>query len=174
MRHTKPDVSDGTCYGCLDLPLADTFELEAAAVLRHLVRPEVLVSSPMQRCVRLAEKISAAFKLPLVIDDRAREMDFGAWEGMLWDEISRTQADQWDENFFTARPHGGESVEMLTSRVQSALADYRKSSKAHIIVCHAGVIKAAKSTGTLASDFSTSVSFGGIVQMCLNAQNSYD
>jgi len=139
VRHTQPDVIQGTCYGRMDLPL--------------------------QRCRLLAQKIGTAFELDVQIDDRLREMDFGSWEGQLWDDIGVEQIDNWNNNFYQARPHGGESVEMLVERVHSALNDYRRSSRSHIVVCHSGVIKAATSTGTKPTDFSANVGFGAFVHL---------
>jgi len=165
VRHTRPDIADGICYGALDLAVADTFEAESSVVLSNLTKPDVLVSSPLQRCQRLAKKISLAFNLPVVTDERVREMDFGDWEGIAWNDIDRAEIDQWTNEFYRARPHGGESVEMLVNRVQSALNEYRNNGKHHLVVCHAGVIKAAMSNGTSAGEFSTSVEFGGVLKL---------
>jgi len=165
LRHTQPDIADGVCYGSLDLAVSDNFEADASVVLSKLYKPDILVSSPLQRCQMLADKISVAFNLSVVTDERVREMDFGSWEGVAWNDIRRADIDLWTNDFFRARPHGGESVEMLVNRVQAALVAYRKTGKSHLIVCHAGVIKAAMSTGTSANDFSTSVAFGGFVKL---------
>ena len=165
VRHTQPDIAEGICYGRLDLSLADTFDTEAQAVLQKLKPADVLVSSPLNRCKRLADKIGEHFEQPVIIDERLREMDFGDWEGLKWEDILRQELDSWRDNFYEARPHGGESVKMLTDRVLSAISDYRKTGKRHIVVCHAGVIKAATSQGKSAEDFETSVPFGGLIQL---------
>jgi len=165
VRHTKPNIADGICYGTLDLKVADTFDAEVAAVLVSLSKPQILVSSPLQRCQCLASRISDAFGIPVITDERVREMDFGAWEGVPWNDIDRAQIDHWTNDFYRARPHGGESVEMLVNRVKTALDDYRKTGKSHLVVCHAGVIKAALSRGITAEQFSTSVAFGSSVKL---------
>jgi len=165
VRHTQPDISEGICYGSLDLNVANTFEAEATAVISNLSKPQAIVSSPMQRCQLLANKISTAFNLPVVTDERVREMDFGSWEGIAWNTIDRDEIDQWTDDFYQARPHGGESVEMLVNRVNTAIDEYRLTGKSHLIVCHAGVIKAAMATGKAASDFSTSIAFGGAIKL---------
>lgn len=165
VRHTKPDVADGVCYGKLDLAVADTFEVESSAVLSNLTRPDILVSSPLRRCQCLANKISIAFNVPVITDERVQEMDFGAWEGVAWNDIDRAEIELWNNEFYRARPHGGESVEMLVRRVRSALGAYRATGRSHLIVCHSGVIKAAMSTGICASDFSTTVSYGEILRL---------
>ena len=71
-------------------------------------------------------------------------MDFGRWERVPWNDIDRTELDAWAADFFHARPHGGESVAMVSERVGSALADYRRSGVSHAVVTHAGIIKAAR------------------------------
>ena len=143
VRHTRPKVPAGVCYGMTDLELAPTFDDEAAAVVAALPPVERLVSSPLRRCRRLAERIGAARGIAPVFDDRLRELDFGAWEGIAWDAIPRAELDAWAADFFHARPHGGESVHMLRERVGTAIADYRRSGVSHAVVTHAGVIKAA-------------------------------
>jgi len=170
VRHTQPDIEQGMCYGSLDLDVADSFKTESSAVISNLsthgaFEPDVLVSSPLLRCQRLAKKISAAFELPVITDERIREMDFGTWEGIAWNDIDRAEIDEWTNDFYQARPHGGESVEMLVNRVKAAMGEYHQSGKNHLIVCHAGVIKAAMSTGTAASDFSTTTAFGEILML---------
>ena len=127
VRHTRPLVSDGVCYGMTDLDLAATFEEEAARVVETLPPAQRLVTSPLYRCRRLAERIGAAQGLTPAIDERLREMDFGAWEGIAWDDIPRAELDAWAADFLHARPHGGENVYMLRERAWAAIEDYRRS-----------------------------------------------
>ncbi|MEM7799909.1 MAG: histidine phosphatase family protein, partial [Chloroflexota bacterium] len=53
VRHTEVGVEPGICYGCSDVPLADTFEEEAATVLAKLERYSrswtKIYSSPLTR-----------------------------------------------------------------------------------------------------------------------------
>ena len=37
IRHTSVNVPKGTCYGCTDVPLNDTFEQEAAVTKKHIM-----------------------------------------------------------------------------------------------------------------------------------------
>ncbi|MDO9501226.1 histidine phosphatase family protein, partial [Falsiroseomonas sp.] len=46
-----------------------------------------------------------------------------------------------------ARPHGGETVAELAVRVAAALTDARSGPVPVLVVCHAGVIKAALVAG---------------------------
>ena len=163
VRHTRPLVSDGVCYGMTDLDLAATFEEEAARVVETLPPAQRLVTSPLYRCRRLAERIGAAQGLTPAIDERLREMDFGAWEGVPWDAIPRDELDAWAADFLHARPHGGESVFMLRERSWAAIDDYRRSGASHIVVTHAGIIKAALAQSGDPKAWKVHVEFGGSV-----------
>ena len=163
VRHTRPAVPAGVCYGMTDLDLAATFDDEAAAIVATLPPADRLVSSPLQRCRRLAERIGAARGLAPVFDERLREFDFGTWEGVPWDAVPRMELDAWAADFFHARPHGGESVHMLRERVGTAIADYRGSGASHVVVTHAGVIKAALAQSGHPDGWRATVEFGATV-----------
>ena len=165
VRHTRPAVAGNVCYGATDLDVAPTFEEEAARVVEALPPAERLVTSPLRRCRLLAERIGAARDLIPVIDARLREMDFGTWEGLPWASIPRTELDAWAADFLHARPHGGESVHMLRERAGAALDDYRRSGLPHVVVTHAGVIKAARVEDGEPEGWRSSVGFGGMVRL---------
>ncbi len=165
VRHTRPAVSGGVCYGARDVDLAATFEEEAARVVEALPRAERLVTSPLYRCRSLAECIGAAKNLIPAIDERLREMDFGSWEGVDWDAIPRAEIDAWDADFLHARPHGGESVHMLRERTWAAIGDYRQSGLSHIVVTHHGVIKAALAESEDPLAWKVHIDFGGSIRL---------
>ena len=165
VRHTRPAVAEGICYGMTDLSLAPTFEEEAARIIEALPPAERLVASPLHRCRLLAERIGAARNLVPVIDARLREMDFGVWEGVPWASIPRAELDAWAADFLHARPHGGESVHMLRERAGAAIDEYRRSGLSHVVVTHAGVIKAARAHGGEPEGWRSSVDFGGMVRL---------
>ena len=165
VRHTRPAVAENVCYGMTDLELAPTFDDEAARVVGALPPTERLVTSPLGRCRRLAERIGIAQSLTPVIDARLREMDFGAWEGIPWSVIPRAELDAWAADFLHARPHGGESVHMLYERARSAIADYRATRLCHIVVTHAGVIKAVRAEDRHPNAWKSNVDFGGTISL---------
>lgn len=168
VRHTRPSVAAGVCYGITDLDVATTFDDEAAAIVTTLPATDRLVSSPLRRCRRLAERIGTARDTVPVFDERLRELDFGTWEGVPWDAIPRAELDAWAADFFHARPHGGESVHMLRERVETAIADYRRSGKSHMMITHAGVIKAALARSGHPDGWKATVEFGATVRIPLD------
>jgi alpha-ribazole phosphatase len=163
MRHLRPEVAEGVCYGVTDLGLAAGHEAALEAVLARLPRLAGLATSPLRRCRLLAEAIGRRHGLTATRDPRLVEMDFGAWEGQPWSDIPRADLDAWAADFLHARPHGGESVAQLQARTLAALTDYRARPGTHLLVTHAGVIKAALATGPRAEDWPPTLAFGEIV-----------
>lgn len=165
VRHTSPAVGSGICYGRSDYDVAESFTDELPAVLARLEPFDVLVTSPLIRCRRLADEIGSAFGAAPRVDERLQEMDFGAWEGVAWSDIPVAELDEWADDFFHARPHGGESVAMLQQRALTALSEYRASARRHTVVTHAGVIRVALAPDQRPESFNHSIEFGGVVSL---------
>lgn len=140
LRHTKPYAPEGLCYGRTDLALAPGFGQAAQRLCDALPPVNTVISSPLSRCRVLAQTIAKNRDLSIKIDYDLIEMDFGAWENTLWGAIDRTELDTWADDFFHAKPHGGESVSMLQDRVRSALT--RLDNSTTLWVSHAGVYRA--------------------------------
>ena len=162
LRHTTPDVQPGICYGQLDLDVAATFDAEADKAFAALPRIDRIVTSPLKRCLKLAEVISDRNQRPFEQDARLMEMDFGTWEGVAWDDIPRAEIDEWVENFLHARPHGGENVVQLRTRAMQAISEWTDPATQTLIVTHAGIIRIALAKGNDPNDFSAKVDFGQV------------
>ena len=65
-------------------------------LLRRVAFVEVLCS-PMTRCRETAELVAAELDLPVRIEAGLREMDFGLWEGMTFDEVQDRYPDDLRE-----------------------------------------------------------------------------
>lgn len=135
VRHPRPAVAEGICYGRTDLDLA-----EDAAAVAAVLRPQLpaglpLFSSPLRRCRQLA----AALHPAPVLDPRLLEMDFGAWEMRPWKALDRAALDAWAAQPLDFAPPGGESPAQLLQRAREFLAGLESDA---IVVTHAGVIKA--------------------------------
>jgi alpha-ribazole phosphatase len=138
IRHPRPAVAPGICYGASDLELAEDAAACAARLRESLPAHVPLFSSPMRRCRRLAEALHPA----PIYDGRLSEMDFGAWELHGWGEIARAQLDAWAAAPLTYAPPGGESVNALRARVLAFLAERRASGgQDFAAVTHAGVMR---------------------------------
>lgn len=138
IRHPRPAVAAGVCYGQTDLALAD--DARACAVrLRGQLPPDgILYTSPLRRCRELAEALHPAPRT----DPRLGEMHFGDWEMRSWDSIGRQALDAWAADPLEHVPPGGESVAMLRRRVAEFMAERQAEGHQEIVmVTHAGVMK---------------------------------
>lgn len=135
IRHPRPAVAPGLCYGRSDLALAEDVAAVAAKLGPLLPAAAPLYSSPLQRCRLLAEQLHAAPRL----DARLQEMDFGRWEMQAWEDIERSALDAWAADPLYYRPPGGETVAELRQRVREFLAEL--PSGPAVLVTHGGVIK---------------------------------
>ncbi len=165
LRHTRPDIDEGVCYGHSDIDVAASFENESEAVLSKLPTISFIVSSPLRRCRKLADKIAANHGYSVQIDPRLTEMNFGRWEGVAWDSIPRAELDAWAADFYFARPHGGESVSHLKTRVDAAISELRRDHENGLVVTHAGVIRAARANGTAPDQYQTKIAFGEMIHL---------
>ena len=163
LRHTTPAVAPGTCYGRTDLALAESFEAEAEAALADLPEVAHVLTSPLTRCLRLAERVAATRGLRAEVAPLWTEMDFGRWEGVAWSELPRDELDAWAADFYHARPHGGESVADLRDRVAAALEQVPAAPT--LVVTHMGAIKAALHLSGRADGWDHTVPFGTAVPL---------
>lgn len=143
IRHPRPAIDAGVCYGRSDVELAGDpvfVAADVAARLRsYLPATAPVYSSPLRRCRQLAEHLHEA----PISDGRLMEMNFGEWELQAWDSIPRDHIDQWAADPSGFVPPGGESATQLQARVidfvtSLQLADVMEA----VLVTHAGVIKA--------------------------------
>lgn len=107
---------------------------------------DVVIASPLLRCVDFARDYSQQHNLPLLIEDDLREIHFGEWEGktseQLWQSDQKTLLDFWRDPFVNTPPQG-ESMTDFMARVNSCFNNVSEQfqNKNILLVAHAGVIK---------------------------------
>ncbi|MGE5576793.1 MAG: histidine phosphatase family protein [Syntrophothermus sp.] len=109
----------------------------------------VLYSSDLPRALETAEIIAAAFPKPLEVraDARLREMNFGEWEGLTFNEIQERYPElalAWLADPVQVRPPGGENYAEVEARAVTAL---RTIAANHVgetvaVVTHGGPLRA--------------------------------
>ncbi|WP_194721131.1 histidine phosphatase family protein [Noviherbaspirillum malthae] len=146
LRHGKPDVASGLCYGSTDLAVSgEEQERVIDTVLPLLPRDMPIYASPLRRCRELAVALAERLEAPMpVIDARLAEMHFGAWEMRSWDQIPRREVDAWATDLAGYRPGGGESVFDVATRVSGFHADLLSGVSDAVIVAHAGTMRLLK------------------------------
>ncbi|HET7776321.1 MAG TPA: alpha-ribazole phosphatase family protein [Azospira sp.] len=142
IRHPRPLVADGVCYGRTDLALAEAVAVPAGRLRPLLPAGAPLYSSPLRRCLELARAIGPEPRQ----DARLQELDFGRWEGRAWDDIHREEPhalDLWARDTAHAAPHGGETAMQLQARALAWVAERTaEEGEAVVVVTHGGVLKA--------------------------------
>jgi len=135
-----------------DVPLSDTGRAQAAALGRWLEalpereRPTAVLSSPFTRAVTTAQLATGPLGLPVRTDERLRERDFGAFDGMTGAGIREQYPDEAGRRDllgkFYYRPPGGESWADVALRIRSVLATegLRYDCERLMIVAHQAVI----------------------------------
>ena len=107
---------------------------------------DLVYSSPLQRCRVFSKKLSERLNLPLVIDDRLIELDFGEWDGEETGEIWQKQQSAvlafWQDPEANTPP-GAESLPAMRDRVVHLLHDLHRqySEQRILLVSHGGVIR---------------------------------
>ena len=131
--------------GRTDIPLTEVGLAQAKLLADSAVGKgiEVIIASPLLRARQTAQAVSAAIGVPVEIDERLIELDFGKFEG-----APRTDSDfQYIRAQFPTRYPGGESAFQLAHRVYSALEDVKRKydEKTVLLVCHGGVCRMVRS-----------------------------
>ncbi|RDL43985.1 phosphoglycerate mutase [Marinomonas piezotolerans] len=142
IRHPKPDVPLGLCYGQTDVPLVEDWFADAKAISSCLATQYADVQwqffhSPLSRTALLAKAIAPHSDAV----DAIKEIDFGEWESRLWQDIPKAEIDQWGADLAHAAPYDGESLTALTKRVMGWLEGVIATDQDTVLVTHSGVIK---------------------------------
>jgi alpha-ribazole phosphatase len=144
VRHTKPSVKQGICYGHSNVDVASSFVTEADCIAERLkkIQFKLLYSSPLLRCKKLAERLTLNPEA-IIYDARLKELNFGYWEGKLWSEFEQTpETLTWFADYLNVSCPGGESYLELLIRVRDFLNDIVKPSDENIlIISHTGPIR---------------------------------
>jgi broad specificity phosphatase PhoE len=135
-----------------DVALSDTGRSQAEALGRYFAelpedqRPTAVLSSPFARALTTAQLATASLGVRVRTDERLRERDFGAFDGMTGAGIREQYPDEAGRRDllgkFYYRPPGGESWADVALRVRSLLATeaLRNDCERLVIVAHQAVI----------------------------------
>ncbi|MGH6632239.1 histidine phosphatase family protein [Sphingopyxis sp.] len=139
LRHGAPETP-GLLMGRTDG--APTPEGIAACVAQaQTLGIERLIASDLRRSRAAGEAIRAALGVPLLIDPRWRELDFGDWDGKAAGAIDRDALGRFWNDPDACSPPGGERWSALARRVSAAIGDLAPVPT--LIVTHGGAMRAA-------------------------------
>jgi alpha-ribazole phosphatase len=150
-RHARVGSEyEGRYIGAEDIPLDTDAEDEIAILAEAILpyKPAIICSSPLQRARRTAEGVANHLRLPVTdirYRDSLREVDFGRWEGLSFQEIATSApelVEQWTSGYEAFRFPAGEEICGFVQRVAGA-AEYACGLPEDVVllVTHGGVIR---------------------------------
>lgn len=148
VRHGETDLAGRFC-GHSDPPLNDAGRRQielAASMLREI--PEVIYTSDLRRARESASLLASYFAVPFQVRYGLREINFGEWEGLTWEEVEQrfpADANAWMEVYPRGVIRSGELYEAFQKRVQRETAFLLAEAELRSIVAvtHGGFIKTA-------------------------------
>lgn len=174
LRHGMTEHNHGF-YGSTDSQLTD----EGMQAMLDAVAEQPfdqIISSPLQRCERVARLLAAQRGCDYLISPDWREYHFGDWEAMpiqqLWDEQPEALTQFWQNpNQFS--PPNAENFSHFLQRLDQAKSELNQhaSHKKLLVITHAGVIRGLRliAQQTTASEWLTyPVEHASKHQLCAN------
>jgi alpha-ribazole phosphatase len=143
VRHTRPAVGAAVCHGRADVELAGSWPADIAACLAAVPAATRVLTSPSRRCRTLAREIGRRDRVPVLVDERLCELDFGRWEGRAWSAIPSVEVAAWAADLLDYAPGDGETLRALWARVQQwRQAALNAQAPGAVVVSHHGPIRA--------------------------------
>lgn len=149
LRHAEVESKYQRVFGGrIDMDLSPRGHEQAEALARYVARHDfqAIYASPMRRVQQTLAPLAKDLKQPPTVCPELREVDFGDWTGLGWDEVFekyRISAFQWLHQIECAGIPNGECRSTFAARVEprlrSILNEHKEQSVA--IICHGGVIR---------------------------------
>ncbi len=147
VRHgqTVWNVENKIC-GATDIELTELGHQQAIdtgkKILEEGIKADMILASPLVRASETARHISEMTGIPMRVEPRLKEQNFGKWESTPRDGADFRKA---KENFVTSY-EGGESMLHLAQRIYNLIDDLKKEpEKTYILVAHNGISRVIQS-----------------------------
>jgi alpha-ribazole phosphatase/probable phosphoglycerate mutase len=147
IRHAETDLAGRFC-GQSDPPINKRGHRQIAELLSSLEGEsfDAIYTSDLSRAFTTAAMIGQAFSLSPIAVPGLREISFGEWEGLSWEEIEsrdRDSAGAWSQAYPYLPAPGGERFEAFQSRVLTEVNLLLTSSSpgSVAVVTHGGVMR---------------------------------
>ncbi len=150
IRHAPVADHGGRLYGQTDLSANTTDRARFDALARVLPAGAVWLTSALRRTHETAAAIAAAgHEVPrCAVEPDLGEQNFGAWQGLTWDELAVTRGDLAHKHWVAPAhftPPDGESFVTVIERVVPVISrrTARHEGNDIVAVAHGGTIRAA-------------------------------
>jgi broad specificity phosphatase PhoE len=147
VRHATAE-GNGRFQGHRDVSLTSTGRRELRLLVEKCSSYPVrtLYSSDLRRARQTAAAVACKFGLEVEVRPELREIHFGQWEGLSWNQISRRfprLAPLWIERFPLQVIPGGEPLRQFKRRIEGGIREIVAANQGQCaaVVTHAGVIR---------------------------------
>jgi len=149
IRHVETDMAGKFC-GHSD-PDASPAGMRQIEEILHKVESlgiEHLFSSDLRRAAQTAQAVGRPLGVPIELRPGLREIHFGEWEGMSWQEVATAfphDAELWIKEYPLRSPNGGEGYDVFNARVRAEITSIVSALPFSnlAIVTHRGVMQSA-------------------------------
>ena len=150
VRHGETQWNtNGRFGGYTDVPLNEKGKMQAELAGRKLMKETIdkVYCSDLSRARDTAQAILEHHSLPVEYSQAIREMNFGKWEGLTYQQILEQYPDhskRWVEDYTNVACLEGESLKMFYDRIAHAFEKIKGQAtddQTVLIVAHSGVIK---------------------------------
>ncbi|SES87904.1 alpha-ribazole phosphatase [Anaerobranca gottschalkii] len=149
IRHSESTYNQRKVYyGRIDCPLSE-FGVRQSQLLKgklKKVKFDQVISSPLKRCLHTATIITGLREQEILTVDGFKELDFGLWEGLNFEEIAANYPDNWEDwkrDWKRATPINGENFMEMYNRVTKALTNILQKYQGRkiLLVSHKGCLQ---------------------------------
>jgi len=152
LRHAEVEEAYHRVFGGrIDMDISALGREQAVKLAEYVASRfaiDAIYSSPMRRVRSTLEPVLARIPLQPMVDEDLREVDFGSWTGLRWDQISErfgVTAYDWLDSLERGAMPDAEPEEMFRRRLERVLARIQAehAGKTVAVACHGGVIRMA-------------------------------
>jgi broad specificity phosphatase PhoE len=147
VRHAHCAMAGRFC-GLADPPLSDEGRAQLPALAEKIAQYPVtqIFSSDRERAKATAYFLAEQLHLTVQVMPELRELSFGEWEGLSWDEAAARfpeHAERWMKEYPHLAAPGGEAFVDFRQRARKAIAEIARAASGGcaVVVTHAGVIR---------------------------------
>ncbi len=159
LRHGQTDWNrEGRFQGHSDIPLNATGHAQAEAAGQRLKtqKIELIVASPLIRALKTAAIVGEQLSLPVHAESGIRERTFGAFDGLLIDEVKRQHGLSLEQSARDILPPDAEQWPDTVARSGRVVAKWLAAhpGKAVLFVAHDGIFRGLSEFANVADSIS--------------------
>ena len=146
IRHAETELAGRFCgHSDPELNAQGRMQVTTLAQLLSAEPIDIVYSSDLRRASATAQAIASVREIPQVLRPALREIDFGQWEGLSWEQIEQMDS-EYARKWVARYPHlpapSGESFQAFEERVLEEVSRLLGGNRGPIaVVTHGGVLR---------------------------------